>query len=233
MGEATTSAVHDAAGGARQLRLLVADDHEMLRMALRVALHGLASDMTWYDAASAADVEALLAVHPDIDLALLDLHMPGVDGVPWVGRLRATAPDMPLVIVSGEEDPAVVTALLRLGVAGYVPKSDPPRVIRQAIELVLAGGRYVSPRLLTATTVPVEQPAGSPSASALLHKLTDRQREVMHLLARGQPNKLIARELGISEATVKVHLLAIYRALGVRNRTEAVVVAQRLSAGNA
>lgn len=219
----------------RRLCILVADDHEMVRVAMRVALDGLAPAIDWHDAADAEEVEHALRTQRDLDLALLDLHMPGADGVDWVARLRSAFPATPLVIVSAWEDAPLVSALLQLGVAGYIPKTDPPRVIRQAVELVLAGGSYVAPHLLSGRThhrARMQPPAPRHEADAptrgALQKLTPRQADVMRLLARGQPNKLIARQLGMSEATVKVHLLAIYRALGVRNRTEAVIAAQRV-----
>jgi len=121
------------------------------------------------------------------------------------------------VVVSADEDPVQVSALLGLGVAGYVPKSDPPAVIVSAVRLVLAGGTYVPPRLL----------AAGAGAGDEAPELTPRQLEVLRLLAQGLPNKAIANALGVSEGTVKVHLIAVFRALNVRNRTAAVLAAKR------
>lgn len=213
------------------LRLLVADDHELLRDALRTALDGLAADVDWYEAADAAGVEAQLRAHADFDLALLDLHMPGTEGVRWIERLRRRYPALPLAIVSAGENPDEVRSLMALGISAYIPKTDSRRVIRQAVELVLAGGVYVPARLLQPLSAGAGVPAAQREFEAAALVLTPRQRDVMELLGRGLPNKLIARQLGLSEATVKVHLLSIYRALGVRNRTEAVVAAQRAAQG--
>jgi DNA-binding NarL/FixJ family response regulator len=147
--------------------------------------------------------------------------MPGSDGVSGVRAVRARAPQVPLVVVSADDDPAAVQALLALGVSGFIPKTESPAVIASAVQLVLAGGVYVPPRLLA---------AGGPQArmnGAAASGLTGRQMDVVRLLARGLSNKAIARELGVSEGTVKVHLLAVFRALDVRNRTAAVIAAQR------
>ena len=131
--------------------------------------------------------------------------------------MRERAPEVPLAVVSADDDPASVKALLALGVSGFIPKTDSPAVIASAVRLILAGGIYVPPRLVADA-----RPNGAPAAG-----LTARQMDVVRLLARGMSNKAIARELGVSEGTVKVHLLAVFRVLDVRNRTSAVVQAQR------
>jgi DNA-binding NarL/FixJ family response regulator len=205
------------------LRILLADDHEMVRLAMRHALASLAESVEWLEAANAEDVERLAASDPD--LALLDLHMPGSDGVPWIGRLRARCPTLPVIVVSAEESPPLVRELIACGVAGFIPKSDTAAVILQAVRLVLSGGTYAPLRLLGGGLAASGGEAARTESSEL--GLTQRQREVLALLARGLPNKRIARELGLSEGTVKVHLLSIFRALEVSNRTEAVVAAQK------
>jgi DNA-binding NarL/FixJ family response regulator len=210
------------------LNILVADDHELVRLAVRHALQPLADEIRWHEAACAPEAQALMAGGTELDLALVDLHMPGSDGVPTVARWRREYPAIPLVVISADEDADGVRRLIDLGVAGFIPKSDKAAVMLQAVRLVLSGGTYAPLRLLSAVA-PV--PAGG-EAPATGHAsglgLTPRQTEVLRLLGRGLPNKSIARELDLSEATVKVHLLAIFRALQVRNRTEAVVVANEL-----
>jgi DNA-binding NarL/FixJ family response regulator len=205
------------------MKLLIADDHEMVRLALRVALGPLGPDVGFVEAANAEEALAAAGANADLDLVLIDIHMPGMGGVEGVRRLRAARPELPVLACSATEDPALVRSLLALGVCGFIPKSDSTSVIQQAVRLVLAGGTYVPPRLL-------EVAPAAPAVPARLAALTPRQHDVLRLLAQGKPNKLIARELDISEATVKVHLLAVFRALGARNRTEAVVIAQRLVA---
>jgi DNA-binding NarL/FixJ family response regulator len=210
------------------LTLLLADDHEVMRLAMKHALRPLADEIRWFEAADAAEVDAHLADGIDFDLALVDLNMPRSDGLPTIARWRREHPALPLVVLSATEDVALVRELIALGIAGFVPKSDAADVMLQAIRLILAGGTYAPLRFLSGA------PAGrsdAPSSAAGLG-LTPRQVEVLGLLARGLPNKSIARELGLSEATVKVHLLAIFRVLQARNRTEAVVAAQRRLAAN-
>jgi DNA-binding NarL/FixJ family response regulator len=220
---------------ARPLRVLLADDHEMFRMAMRVALAPLGADTEWLEADSAGATLRALETGGPVDLALLDLHMPQADGLPWIARLRERFPDAPLVVVSADEHAIDVRALIELGVAGFIPKSDSAAVIVQAVKLVLSGGTYVPLRLLAAhggAAAPWLHGDGEGAnvASATpgtIPGLTPRQRAVLRLLAQGYPNKLIARDLGLSEGTVKVHLLAIYRVLNARNRTAAVVAAQK------
>jgi DNA-binding NarL/FixJ family response regulator len=213
----------NAASGS--LRILLADDHEMVRLAMRHALSALAADIEWLEAANAADVEQLAGRDPD--LALLELHMPASAGVPWTGRLRDRCPTLPIIVVSAEESPSLVRELINSGVAGFIPKSDTAAVILQAVRLVLSGGTYAPLRLLGGEGRTTNGTASAERQEAPSHGLTQRQLEVLALLARGLPNKLIARELGLSEGTVKVHLLAIFRALDVSNRTEAVIAAQK------
>lgn len=216
--------VQPASPAAERLTILLADDHEVMRLALRHALQPLAGQIRWCEAADAAQVDAQLASGVDFDLALVDLHMPGSDGAATIARWRREHPALPLVILSAAEDPVLVRELIAFGVSGFVPKSDAAAVMLQAIRLILAGGTYAPLRFLSG-------PAGAdkPTAEAAspASVLTGRQIEVLRLLARGLPNKAIARELGLAEATVKVHLLAIFRVLQARNRTEAVLAAQR------
>ena len=208
---------------AEKLDILLADDHEVMRMAMRHALQPLAAQIRWFEAADAAQVEAHLGSGVDFDLALLDLNMPGAEGAPTIARWRREHPALPMVILSATEDAALVRELIALGVSGFVPKSDAAAVMLQAIRLILAGGTYAPLRFLSERGGVDTASETGPGALGL----TPRQIEVLRLLARGLPNKVIARELGLAEATVKVHLLAIFRVLQVRNRTEAVVAAQK------
>ena len=206
------------------LNILLADDHEVMRLAMRHALQPLAAQIRWFEAADAAQVEAHLASGVDFDLALVDLQMPGSEGAPTIARWRREQPALPLVILSATEDAALVRELIALGVSGFVPKSDAAAVMLQAIRLILAGGTYAPLRFLSDRG---SEDSASEGTQPGAFGLTPRQIEVLRLLARGLPNKVIARELGLAEATVKVHLLAIFRVLQARNRTEAVVAAQR------
>lgn len=204
--------------------IALADDHPIVRAALKGALAGLGAHTRFVEAHDATSTLSLAATNPDLDLMLLDLRMPGAQGTTTVRAVRAVAPALPVAVVSADEDAAVVADLLRIGVCGFIPKSDSAEVILSAVRLILAGGTYVPPRLVgeRAPATSADRAGGDPGPD-----LTCRQMEVLHLLGRGLPNKLIARELGITEGTVKVHLLAVFRALNVRNRTAAVLAAQR------
>ena len=203
-----------------EIRIAIADDHPLMRDALASAIGSVAPGATFLEAGTLDATLALVAQTPGPDLLLMDLHMPGADGLSGVRAVRARAPQVPLAVVSADDDPAAVRTMLTLGVAGFIPKTESPAVIASAVCLILAGGVYVPPRLMD---------RGQPAAKASMASsgLTDRQLAVVRLLARGLSNKAIARELNVSEGTVKVHLLAVFRALDVRNRTSAVLAAQR------
>lgn len=208
------------------MKVLIADDHPLLRDALARTLARVRPDAVVLQAGGHDEALArLVAEGPSLALVLVDLHMPAADGTRGVlalRRLRLAAPGTPLIVVSGDDDPAVMRATLAAGAAGFVPKSEPPERLEQAIALVLAGGSYLPPQALADLRNGAAPPR--PDAQAL----TPRQLDVLRCLQQGRPNKLIARELGLTEGTVKIHIAAILRALQVKNRTEAVVVARRL-----
>ena len=226
------------------MKILIADDHRLVIEAVKAKLSEIQADIEFVLAMS---VDELLAgASDDIDLAMIDLNMPGAEGQAHIDEIRRRHPAVPVIVLSGYEDPAVMRSALERGVLGFIPKAYSPEVMLSAVRLVLAGGVYVPPMMLSA--VPPGVVAGLPPAGAvgggasvssvagsaqtlehLRNVLTERQVEVLQLLSQGKPNKLIGRALGISEGTVKIHLAAIFRALNVRNRTEAVVAAQSLT----
>ena len=226
------------------MKILIADDHRLVIEAVKAKLSELEPDIEFVLAMS---VDELLArASDDVDLAMIDLNMPGAEGQAHIDEIRRRHPAVPVIVLSGYEDPAVMRSALERGVLGFIPKAYSPEVMLSAVRLVLAGGVYVPPMMLSA--VPPGVVAGLPPAGAvgggasvssvagsaqtlehLRNVLTERQVEVLQLLSQGKPNKLIGRALGISEGTVKIHLAAIFRALNVRNRTEAVVAAQSLT----
>jgi DNA-binding NarL/FixJ family response regulator len=160
---------------------------------------------------------------------LLDLKLPGVNGMDALRALREAVPAAPLVVLSGEEDPHVVREAIERGAMGFIPKSSTPEVLIQALRLVLARGVYLPPTVLDSRAAPA--PGASPqadSAAARLLGLTPRQADVLRCVIQGKPNKIIARELDISEGTVKAHLSSVMHALGAHNRTEAVYAAAKL-----
>ena len=224
------------------MKILIADDHRLVIEAVKAKLSELEPGIEFVLVMS---VDELLAgATDDLDLALIDLNMPGADGQAHIDEIRRRHPAVPVIVLSGYEDPAIMRAALERGVLGFIPKAYSPEVMLSAVRLVLAGGVYVPPMMLTALPPGIvagvaPQPGadaarapGAPAASQTLEHLrnvlTERQVEVLQLLSQGKPNKLIGRSLGISEGTVKIHLAAIFRALNVRNRVEAVVASRRM-----
>jgi DNA-binding NarL/FixJ family response regulator len=198
------------------LRVVVADDHPLVRDALARTLAGALPLSQLLQAQDWNEVQALLR-DGTVDLALVDLHMPGMNGVDGVRALRLAHPALPIVVASGDSDPATIRSLLALGVRGFLPKSESAEVLVHALTLVGAGGTYVPARAMD------DLAAAAPPTRGDVHGLTPRQQDVLRCLVRGLPNKLIARELALTEGTVKIHIAAILRVLNARNRTEAVV----------
>jgi len=205
------------------MKILLADDHDLFRAGLGLVLHELGADTSLVQAASLTDAIHCAEAEPDLDLALLDLNMPAMNGAAGLQKFRTQFPDVPVVIVSGSDELSDVQQALGAGASGFIHKSTPPPVMLSALRLVLAGGIYVPLQAMQ------REPAPLVATRTWASGLTSRQMEVLRLLAVGKPNKVIARELDLSEGTVKIHLSAIFRVLDVNNRTEAVLAAQQLS----
>jgi DNA-binding NarL/FixJ family response regulator len=205
------------------LKALVADDHALLRTGLIHALSRLEATLTAYEASDADEVMRLVNAHPDLDLILLDLFMPGANGFDLLSRVCVAANRAPVVVLSASDDPDHMRKALDCGAAGFIPKSAAPEVMLSALGLVLAGGIYVPPDLVHAPP-PVEAEGSHLDSSS--GPLTARQGEVLRLMGQGRSNKQIARDLALSENTVKIHVAGILRALGAANRTEAVMLAR-------
>ena len=210
------------------VHILLVDDHALFREGLKFLLRGLDAALELDEAGDCA--KALeRASQRNYDLVLLDLKMPGRDGMDALRALREAVPSTPLVVLSGEENPDIVRAAIERGAMGFIPKSSTPEVLIQALRLVLAHGVYLPPAVLD-NRVSVSPPALSQAetADAKLLGLTPRQMDVLRCVIQGKPNKVIARELDVSEGTVKAHLSSVMHALGASNRTEAVYAAAKL-----
>jgi DNA-binding NarL/FixJ family response regulator len=206
------------------MRFAIADDHPLVRDALARVVRQLDPEAEVFEAGDYAGLlDRLDGVAPD--LLLLDLNMPGMDGLHGVKRLRERLPSVAIVVASGQDDPATIRAVLGSGSNGFIPKTDPPALLLQALRVVSAGGTYIPSRALS--DFDNGQPPLRPSAAGL----TPRQIDVLRLLQKGEPNKTIARQLGLTEGTVKIHIAAILRGLQARNRTEAVVLSRELDLG--
>jgi DNA-binding NarL/FixJ family response regulator len=203
------------------VKIILADDHTLFRDGFALLFRQLEVGATVFEAADLDEALELVARHPDVDLMLLDLNMPGMNGHAGIERVTEAYPQLPLIVLSASETRQIVQAVMAAGASGFIPKSSSSAVMQSAVRLVLAGGVYLPPQLLMADAV------GSAGHDGQV-RLTDRQREVLRLLAAGMSNKQICRELELGEGTIKAHIAAIYRALDVSNRTEAANVAGRL-----
>ncbi len=206
-------------------RILIADDHEMVRVGLRVLVDDLFPGVEVVEAFSFESARTALSGTAGCDLAMIDLNMPGMDGVAGVQALRQLHPDLRLVVVSGADSPEAMLGCLDAGANGFIEKAAPGRIVEQALALVLAGGTYVPQGAVSGNRVRGSAEAElGPGAAG---HLTPRQRDVLRLLSLGKSNKEIARDLDLSEGTVKVHMTAILKAMGARNRGHAIVLASK------
>ena len=216
------------------LRVLVVDDHALIRQGLRPILAQLGAageEVEVLEASGYSEALDRIAATPDLDLLLLDLRMPDVSGFAALADIEERHPDLPVVIMTGEEDPALVREAFDHGALGFIPKSSPPPVILAALRLVLSGGTYVPPHIMAASTLapkPAPAPLPDPAIAAGRLGITPRQSDVLALLLAGKSNKVISRELNLAEGTVKNHVAAVLKALNVDTRVQAVIAAARL-----
>ncbi len=207
------------------MNILVVDDHPLYRSGVAYTLQDSGMEVQVVECASLEAAFQRLDGDLRVDLLILDLQMPGYRGVDSVRTVRTRRPDVPVLVLSGQEDPAVVRECIDLGACGFVPKSAPSEQFHAALTRVLSGGVYLPPASLS---VAATNPRPAEDAwSRLGARLTERQRQVLLGIVQGKPNKVIARDLGLSDTTVKSHVAHILEALEVSNRTEAVYVLAR------
>lgn len=239
------------------MKVLLVDDHPLVLSALQAVIQQIGSDTTVVGVDSAAGARATLAADPDFDLVLLDLALGDADGFDVLVEFRSTYPAVPVVVVSASDRASDVIRAIDSGAMGFVPKKSSHAELHAALGMVMTGSMYVPPSMLglefgrgTGDTVPgVMRPSGDgaghdspfgagarPEAHQKLPSLKDvgltpRQAEVLSLLLQGLPNKLIARQLNLSVETVKDHVAAVLRALGVSSRTQAVLAVSQMTQG--
>lgn len=236
------------------MKVLLVDDHPLVLAALQAVIQSIGSDTTVVGVDSAAGARATLAADADFDLVLLDLALGDADGFDVLVEFRAAYPAVPVVVVSASDRASDVIRAIDSGAMGYVPKKSSHGELHEALRMVMTGSMYVPPSMLGlefgrsrsgGDTVPGvmrnlgEAPLG-PAAQPEPHQklpriedvgLTPRQAEVLSLLLQGLPNKLIARQLNLSVETVKDHVAAVLRALGVSSRTQAVLAVSQMTQG--
>lgn len=218
------------------MKILIVDDHPLIREALRHVLTMLDDQLELIEAQNCAEAMTVAAANPALDLVLLDLGLPDADGITALTQMRERYPATPVVVLSATEQPAMVTRAIDAGAMGFIPKTSSNQLLLNALRLVLSGGVYLPVEVLRQqqdAPAPVSQHAatagaGGAAASPRDSGLTARQTEVLALMVQGKPNKLICRDLNLAEGTVKIHVTAILKALGVANRTQAVIAVGRL-----
>ena len=206
-------------------KIIVADDHPLFRAALQQAVRQALSDTQIVEADTLEAVHQAVADNPDADLILLDLHMPGAHGFSGLVFLRGVNPGIPVVVVSGSEESSDIRRAIDYGASGFIPKSSSLDTIAAAIRQVIEGEVWIPPEMIGQMDEISEEEARFADA---LSSLTPQQFRVLNMLTEGLLNKQIAYELNVSEATIKAHVTAILRKLGVHSRTQAVIAAKRL-----
>jgi DNA-binding NarL/FixJ family response regulator len=230
------------------MKVLLVDDHPLILAALQAVIQGLGDDVTVFGVASADEARTALKRDAGFDLALLDLGLGEDDGFELLAEMRTRYPALPVVVVSATERQVDVIRAIDMGAMGFVPKRASNHDLFEALRMVMSGGVYIPPMMLGLPApppggdtvpavmrhVPADHPLPAPEPAQKQRSfeslgLTPRQAEVLALLLKGMPNKLIARELSLSVETVKDHVAAVLRALGVSSRTQAVLAVSQMS----
>ncbi|HEV7372477.1 response regulator transcription factor, partial [Arenibaculum sp.] len=207
------------------MRIAIGDDHPLFREGLERLFRNARPEIEVHHFGSYDEMLTALDEGRAVDLVLTDLNMPGWPGFEGIRALKDKGRGAPVVVVSASETTTDMRAAMAHGAAAYVPKSSSVQVMLGALELVLAGGAYVPPAAVIGAAGARERETGGARGA-----LTQRQWDVLGCLRDGKSNKQIAKDLGLSEGTVKIHVTAIFKALNVRNRTQAVISAARMEA---
>ena len=229
------------------MKVLLIDDHPLILAALQSVIQGMGGDVSVVGAGSARAARDTLMADADFDLVLLDLHLGDADGFDVLDELRAKYPALPVVVVSASDRTSDVIRAVDAGAMGFVPKRASTETLHEALNMVMSGGIYVPPMTMGSEPAPKLEGDTVPSVLRVVSEqaqdsgfstgamrlaevgLTPRQTEVLGLLLKGQPNKLIAREMNLSVETVKDHVAAVLRALGVSSRTQAVLAVSQMT----
>jgi len=205
--------------------VLIADDHPLFREAMRLVVASALGDGC--EIVECEGLEAVLdavRVNPAIELAMLDLNMPGMDGLTGLARLRQQAPTLPFIVVSADERHHTVESVMSVGASGFIPKSFSRELMSEAVNAVLDGDIYLPPALADRDTgAPASNPEQMQDLASRLAQLTRQERTVLDYIVNGKSNKVVPIELNIAESTVKAHVSAILRKLKVSSRTQAVI----------
>jgi DNA-binding NarL/FixJ family response regulator len=213
------------------MQILIVDDHVLFRDGLAMLVEQHFPGVVLREASTLSAALLQLGVPPRVELILLDLGLGDSDGVDTIARLRVAEPELPVVVMSADDRPETVVRSISAGASGFIPKTARPGVIEQGLRTVFEGGVFLPRSIFRNPPGGTAYPrlsAGSRGLAGEPAGLTQRQIEVLRMLAAGHPSKVIARRIGVAESTVKTHLVGIFRRLSVTTRTEAVLAAARL-----
>ncbi len=215
-------------------KFLVVDDHPLMREAIRTTLHLLQPDSKVATVSTLVEAIACLEEEPKFDLTLLDLHLPDSQGTDGLRQVRAKRPECPVVVLSADIDGETILKCIEMGACGYIPKTLHSDAVMNALRLVVAGDIYIPHQAISPSRI--DGPKSSINGGRATQRstdprdlgLTERQLDVLRLILKGFSNKLICRQLKLAEGTIKVHVSAVLRALGVHNRTQAIIAASQI-----
>lgn len=212
-----------------KIKVLMVDDHALFRDGMHYVLQQLAEEVEVIDSGNFLDGMKQAANNPDLDLALLDLHMPGSEGVKSILAFHESNPSIPLVVVSGSDQCEDIEKVMEYGAMGFISKMSSSKIMLSALRMVMDGGVYLPPQLLQQAMVSIDQGSTDKRTDRQnKNGLTARQMQTLQLLAEGLSNKEISQRMNLAEGTVKIHTAAVYQALRVSSRLDAVSTARRL-----
>lgn len=203
------------------MKILIADDHALFRDELSSRLEKINPDVVLMQASSFSQALKILEKEVDLDMIIVDLDMPDMQWEEGIKILKQKSDEINIVVISASEDMRQIRKILQSGIKGYIPKRLESQTMHNALKLIVEGGIYIPPAL-------VENNSEFSNNNRRSKTLTNRQSQVLDLIAEGKSNKQIAYEMGVSEATVKLHINALLRSLKVNNRTQAVITAQKM-----
>ena len=206
------------------MKVLITDEQSLFRDGLSLRLKQINQDIHILQSANLIEMQKLLSKEPDIDILILDIDLAELSATEVINKIKTTAPNTKIVAISASEDTRNIRKILSNGVKGYIPKKSDSNILSGALKLILDGGTYI-PLAMLENNIDYNK---NIQQHSLKKNLTNRQSQVLDLIAQGKSNKQIAYDMGVSEATVKLHINALLRSLKVNNRTQAVITAQKL-----
>jgi DNA-binding NarL/FixJ family response regulator len=206
------------------MKVLITDEQSLFRDGLSLRLKEIKEDIVILQSSNLVEMQKILSHETDTDIVILDIDLAELNSIEIINKIKTTAPNTKIVAISSSEDIRNIKKILSLGVKGYIPKKSDSNILTGALKLILDGGTYIPPVMLNNN---IDYTCIS-SQHSLKKNLTNRQSQVLDLIAQGKSNKQIAYDMGVSEATVKLHINALLRSLKVNNRTQAVITAQKL-----